>query len=175
MNLTASQALDDATYARNPKTWIFGARKQLAVAEVLFQHLAAHRTSQTFPVEERAGCYGAAYMHAGLAVENAAKAVLIARDPSIVRDDGSLNKGKLGSSGGHGVIALVIQAVPSLLGQDETLLLKLEEHVIWAGRYTVPMKGSVLYEEKTMDALRLSFPTERARINAIVEQLIQAA
>jgi hypothetical protein len=162
-----------ATYARNPQTWVFAARRQLAVADVLFGHLAARRMSPDTSVEERSGCYAAAYMHAGLAIEKAAKAVLVSRDPSLVRQDGTLDRKKLGPNGGHGVRALAIAALPCLTAQDGTLLAKLEEHVLWAGRYTIPMNAAVLYDEQTMDVLRLSSPEEQPRISALVKELIE--
>jgi hypothetical protein len=34
--------------------------------------------------------------------------------------------------------------------------LKLEQHVIWAGKYTVPMSTGVLYNEAQMNVLRTS-------------------
>jgi hypothetical protein len=47
------------------------------------------------PFEEMAGSHYAAYLLAGHAVENAAKAALVARDPT-----------DLGSHGGHGLLGL---------------------------------------------------------------------
>ena len=96
-------------------------------------------------------------------------------DPTLVRDDGALDRKKLGPGGGHGVRALVTAALPALTERNEALLLKLEEHVIWAGRYTIPMNAAVLYTEPTMDTLRLSSPKEQPYISALVSRLIAAA
>jgi hypothetical protein len=172
MTLTPSQLADFAVYARNPQTWIIAARRQLAVATVLFEHLTTHRMTPDVSVAERSGCYGAAYMHAGLAIENAAKAVFVSKDPTLVREDGTLNRKKLGSSGGHGVRELAMAVLQDLSEDDKALLHKLEEHVIWAGRYTIPMKAHILYNEQAMDLLRLSSARERPSVAAIVNRLI---
>lgn len=172
MTLTESQAADFAAYARNPETWVLGARRQLAVAELLFDRVAALRSQASKFFEEFSGCYYGSFMHAGFAVENAVKAVLIFRDPTIVLSNGKLDGKKLGPKGGHGLRALVGSVLSGLTNEDQDLLLKLEEHVIWAGRYTVPMKAVVLYDNAVMNVLRLSPADERARLKTLIDRLL---
>ena len=90
MAITTAQSQDFSTYARNPDTWILAARRSLAVTELLMDHLDSLRTATERDFYQFSGCYYASYFHAGLAIENAAKAVLISKDPSIV-ENGSLN------------------------------------------------------------------------------------
>lgn len=71
-------------YARNPYIWLFESRCQMTAANTLFVHF--EQTLAKGTVEDRSGCYRAAMFHAGLAIENAAKAALIKRDPSIIRN-----------------------------------------------------------------------------------------
>lgn len=170
--LTDLQKADFTAYAQNPATWILGAHRQLAVAELLFDRVDALRSLSSRPFEEFSGCYYASYMHAGFAVENAVKAVLIARDPTIVLTDGALDGKKLGSRGGHGLRALVSAVLSDLSKEDTDLLSKLEEHVVWAGRYTVPMKAAVLYDNTVMDVLRSSSTSERPRIRTLIARLL---
>lgn len=72
----------------------------------------------------------------GFAFENLAKAVLITRDHSIVGD------AKLGKwptdRGGHGFAKLIRSILCQLSPDEENLLLRLEEYVVWAGRYPIP-------------------------------------
>lgn len=174
MTLTESQAADFAFYARNPETWILGARRQLAVAELLFDRAAALRMQSAKFFEEFSGCHYASFMHAGFAVENAVKAVLIASDPTIVLPTGKLDGKKLGPKGGHGLQALVGSVLTDLDKENQNLLLKLEEHIIWAGRYTIPMKAAVLYDDAAMNVLRFSPADERDRIKSLVARLLEA-
>jgi hypothetical protein len=171
---TKPELADFSAYARNPDTWLLGARRQLAVAELLFDRVGELRSQASKFFEEFSGCHYASFMHAGFAVENAVKAVLIARDPTIVLPNGALDAKKLGPKGGHGLRALVTSVLPDLTKEDQDLLLKLEEHVIWAGRYTVPMKAAVLYDDNVMNVLRQSPADERSRLRALVTRLIQA-
>ena len=68
------------------------------------------------------------------------------------------------------------QAVaPSLSNQDVSLLQKLQDFVVWAGRYTVPMSAEALFDEQRMDRLRLAEAGERERIAALVSQLLHHA
>lgn len=173
MTLTESQAADFAVYAFNPEKWVLGARRQLAVADLLFDRIAALRWQESKFFEEFSGCHYASFMHAGFAVENAVKAELISRDPTIVLPNGTLDGKKLGPKGGHGLRALVSSVLSDLTKEDQDILLKLEEHVIWAGRYTVPMKATVLYDHAVMNALRLSPADERARLKTLITRLLE--
>lgn len=166
------QAKGFAAYARNPETWLLGARRHLAVAELLLDHVAALRTQSSQLFDELSGCHYAGFLHSGLAVENAVKAVLVSEDPTIVLND-SLDRKKLGGKAGHGLRGLV-QSVLNDLSEDELQLLsKLEEYVIWAGKYTVPMNADVLCNESVMSVLRISPTHERDLIRSLVTRLSQ--
>jgi hypothetical protein len=72
----------------------------------------------------------------GFAFENLAKAVLITRDHSIVSST-QLGKWPTGR-GGHGFVKLIRSILGKLSPDEENLLLRLEEYVVWAGRYPIP-------------------------------------
>lgn len=175
MVITDTQAADYAAYARNPATCTLGARRQFAVAKLLFDRVDTLRPHGSKFFEEFSGCHYAFFMHAGFAVENAVKAVLISKDPTIVLANGTLDKKKLGPKGGHGLSELVTSVLEDLTKEDLDVLLKLEEHFIWAGRYTVPMNAAVLYDDTVMNVLRLSPDDGRARLNTLVDRLLDAA
>ena len=175
MPVATAQAADFAIYARRPETWAIAARRQLAVAKHLFAHEASLRSAQHFAFEERSGSHYAAYLHAGLAVENAAKAALVARDPAVITDRGTIDKTKFGPGGGHGLYSIV-QSVLSNLSHDEQVLLdKLQEYVVWAGRYTIPMNAEVLFDEERMGTLRVAPFGEQDRIGQLVTRLLLQA
>jgi len=175
MTLTPTQADDFALYARNPETWIAGARRHFAVAELLFDRALALRTKASQHFDEFSGCHYASYLHAGLAIENAVKAVLIRSDPTVVKLDGSLDRSKLGPKGGHGVKGLVAASLSELSQKEYDLLLKVEEYVIWAGKYAVPMKAEVLYDEAVMNIMRLTYREERDILRVMVNRLLEMA
>lgn len=173
--LTAGQEEDFARYARNPETWALAARRQLAVALHLFAHEAALRKLPRASFEEMSGCHYAAYLHAGFAAENAAKAALVFRDSSVITEHGTIDRSKLGLNGGHGVRSIAELVLSDWPTEDLTLLDKLQEYVVWAGRYTVPMNGEVLFDEARMNVLRNSPFGEQDQIARVVARLLNAA
>jgi len=170
MAISKSQARDFTTYARNPETWLLCARRHLAVAELLFKRVAELRMQQDHSIDEFSGCHYAGYLHAGLAVENAAKAGLISNDPSIVLP-GGLDREKLGKRMGHGLLGLVESVLEGLSEIERRLLTKLEEHVVWAGKYTVPMKADVLYDDAALNTMRSSPLNEWKILQSLIARL----
>ena len=157
-------------YARRPETWLFGSRSHLAVFELLCDRLDSLRMQSTKPLDEFSGCFYAAYLHAGLAVENAVKASLLARDPTIV-ELGKINRKKLGERSGHAFVKMAETMLGSLSEKERLVLVKLEEHVVWAGKYTVPMQADVLYNQESMQVLRTAPMNERELIRSLVTRL----
>lgn len=172
VNLAPHQLADFVVYARRPETWVFAARRQMAVAQILLDRRATYSPFTRETVEERSGCIAAAYLHSGLAIENAAKAHLIQRDPMIIQADGKLDKNKLGAKGGHGLIGLCELVLPDIDPKEYRLLAKLQEHVIWLGKYGTPTAAAPLYDNALMDIIRDSTPDEEGRIRSIFERLI---
>src|SRR5690242_10125250 len=135
MQLSETQQKDFAEYGRRPETWLGGSRRHLAVFEVLSDRLDWLRLHSAAPQDLRSGCFYAAYLHAGLAVENAVKAWLIARDSSIV-ERGRIARKKLGDRSGHAFVATAQEVLGTLSETERHVLFKLEEFVVWAGKYT---------------------------------------
>ncbi len=170
MALTDTQVDDYAKYARNPDTWVLAARRSLAVARLL--RLRANELARFSEREffEFSGCHYAAYFHAAMAVENALKAVLISRDPSIV-DNGVLNLKKFGGKSAHALLDLGLTVLTSLSDEEQRLLTKLEEYV-WAGRYTVPTRGDVLYDHDRMNNMRTSTAAEPDMLTSLIDRIV---
>jgi hypothetical protein len=170
MSLSDAQLDDFAAYARRPETWLSGSHRHFAVFEVLTDRLDELRMQSGRSQDEFSGCFYAAYLHAGLAVENAVKAFLVARDPTIV-SDGTIDRKKLGARSGHAFVELAQQMLGPLSNEERNVLFKLEEHVVWAGKYTVPMRADILYDQESLQVLRTAPMNERALISSIVRRL----
>jgi hypothetical protein len=169
MTITTTQAKDFSAYARNPDTWILASRRNLAVTELLMDYLNILDTATERDFYQFSGCYYASYFHAGLAIENAAKAVLISHDPSIVNKS-NLDIKKFGNRKGHALLDPVQSILGELSDYERRFLTKLEEFV-WAGRYTVPTKADVLYDKKKMSIMRTSVSNERVMLRGLIERL----
>jgi hypothetical protein len=170
MSLTPAQAEQFDRYARNPETWVFAARRNLAVTRLLMRHYDELRAVATRDMFESSGCYYASFFHAGLAIENASKAVLISRDPMIV-SNGWLDTRKFGRQSGHALLNPV-QLILGATSDEETSLLAKLESFVWAGRYSVPRKGDELFDREIMNNVRLSYPHEVDLIESLVERIL---
>jgi hypothetical protein len=173
MALTAAELEDFSKYARNPETWVLAARRSLAVAKVLRQRADELVLAKTYDFFEFSGCHYASYFHTAMAVENALKAALIFLDPSIV-EDGTLKKEKFGGKTGHALLNAAIKVFGAVTDGERQVLTKLEEYV-WAGRYTVPTRAEVLYDDKRMNSLRSSIRDEAAIVESMIERAIKHA
>jgi hypothetical protein len=173
MALTPAEREDFSKYARNPETWVLAARRSAAVAKLLRQRADAliHATASDFV--EFSGCHYASYFHTAMAVENALKAALISRDPSIV-ENGTLNTKKFGGKAGHALVNAAVAVFGTLTKTEQRVLTKLEEYV-WAGRYTVPTKADVLYDAERMHNLRTSTPDDVMIVESLIERAVKAA
>lgn len=166
--MTAQQVQAVEQYARNPCTWIWAARRNIAVARVLATRVAElQRQHFNRPVAEYAGCVSATYLHAALALENAAKAVVVHRDPTKV----SAHSLKVPApKSGHGVLGLIEGLLPPLSERERSLLEKLQEYLLWAGKYTVPNAVAPLFDEPLRDNMRVCYGDEME----ITERLMSA-
>lgn len=129
--------------SNRPSQWLVEARGQLRTGNLLCDHLLSLRLAPPpDTVEELAwqvALFSAMLLHWGYAVEAAAKAVLIAKDPS------SLNQRFFKT---HNLRLFVEKAgeghpIPYPISD---LLERLTEYVVWAGRYPVPLASERLAE-----------------------------
>jgi len=82
MPISDAQAADYARYARRPDIWVVAARRSLAVALLLNRQCEELRVIRSNPRE---------LLSRGVAIENAANAVQVSRNPAIV-SSGRLDK-----------------------------------------------------------------------------------
>ena len=174
MSPSSRQLGDFDEFARRPATWLGSSKGHLAVYEVLTDHVERLRMQVNKPRLEFSGCWTAAYLHAGLAIENAVKASQIRSNPDMVRD-GRVNRKGLGRRSGHEIVGPCALLLGSLSDSERRVLRKLEEFVVWAGKYNVPMRAEVFYDEDSMNTLRNTPMNERELIRSLVSRLHQLA
>jgi hypothetical protein len=172
MSLTSAQRDDFAKYARNPDTWALAARRSLAVAKLLQTRVTELLRQPNRDFHEFSGCHYAGYFHAAMAVENALKAVLVSRDPTIV-ENGAVDIKRFGGKSGHALLGPAAVVFGPLTDEERHLLMKLEEYV-WAGRYTVPTKADVLYDPDRMHNLRTGTADEASLLESLVGRAISS-
>lgn len=124
---------------KDPQAWLEQAAGHRIIAEMARKRLWELSASKEPPHLRRVetlACMRTYMMLMGFAFENVAKAVLITRDHRIVS---SIKLGKWPTNrSGHGLIALFKAILPKVSPEEEYLLLRLEEYVVWAGRYPIP-------------------------------------
>ena len=165
-NSAFSDGFDDL--ARKPEIWLDESRCQMVVADALFDLF--DKIIFTGTIEERNGYYKAAMFHAGLAIENAAKAVLVERDPNLIQNKRIGFKNLCGKSG-HDILKGTQSALGILSPEQKRLLTKLKQFVIWFGKYTLPLFGTDLDDHNLRQEMSLINAKDRIVIKDILKRL----
>ena len=153
---------DYRDYARDPSVWLKASRLQRRAGDQLwstFSQLYQKIGGDDEELNEEArACAMGSMLHYGFAVENAAKAALISRDPEILRG-GRIMPMAFAKGGGHDIPGLVQKALEHApLSDAEKVLVKrcestellrrLLAFVIWASRYPVPLEVGRMQETR---------------------------
>ena len=165
---------DFSKYASNPDTWLFAASCHISVWKVLSEHVARLLSEGNYKLEEYSGCREAAMFHAGIAIENALKANIIRQEKSII-SGGRVNKMKFGNKSGHGLLELAKSALPEISESEERVIRKLEEYVMWAGKYSVPLKAETLYDRNVKTLLRLTYYSDSEVLETLYNRIVSLA
>jgi len=88
---------------------------------------------------ETLGVVSSTLLLLGLAFENLIKGVYVARNPTLV-DRTRLDRSLWKADGGHGITDFA-KALMKLAPEEEELLDRLQEYVVWAGRFPIPTKS----------------------------------
>jgi hypothetical protein len=98
----------------------------------------------------------------GFAIENLAKGLIVAHDPSVIRDaDQMMRWGHIGTE-------LVRQSGTRLSEPEEKVVKRLEIHVRWAGRYPTPVRATHMRYDGTAEPPPASWTTE---FNPVADRL----
>ncbi len=165
-NSAFSDGFDDL--ARKPEIWLDESRYQMVAADALFDLF--DKKIFTGTIDERNGYYKAAMFHAGLAIENAAKAVLIKRKPNSIQNK-RIDIKNLCSGNGHDILKCTQKALGNISAEQERLLKKLKQYVIWFGKYTLPIDGTVLDDHNLRQEMSLINAKDRIVIRDILKRL----
>lgn len=155
--------------SEDPQAWLAQARQLKWIADGVLPKL--HETftlSAASSREQRLACVHSYMLLTGLAFENLIKGILIGRDPQLVENE---RISHIMERGGHG-IAKAVSDVISVSAVERTLLQRLEEYLILAGRYPLPLKfGQYLNSEKQQ--LRRFMSSDPVTINQMFEKMSQ--
>jgi hypothetical protein len=88
---------------------------------------------------ETLGIVSSTMLLLGLAFENLIKGVYVARKPTLV-DRTKLDRSLWQSDGGHGISEFA-ETLIRLEPDEEELLDRLQEYIVWAGRFPIPTKS----------------------------------
>jgi hypothetical protein len=144
-----------------PLAWRYSARQLKRVADLTFAvaNQASEQSMQAFveqvrsgvtqesrtlspeeaQIEYDSGLFEVYFLLVGFALENLAKGILVARDPTQV--SGGKLKGLIKS---HNLIALINPCGTSCDDADREILGRLNRSVSWRGRYPIPVEWSHL-------------------------------
>jgi hypothetical protein len=145
-----------------------------AVHREFAHHFADKRSWHAAP-EEDLFLFGPYLLLAGMAVENLLKGVLLQRRPTLVRDGRVARSGWSGGGGGHNLRAMAREVSPALADRHVDLLVRLEAHVVWGGRYPVPLKAAHFVgqpREGGPPTLRTFRSSDPAEIQALFDDLV---
>lgn len=142
--------------------WLEQARGALLSADILYQALREIMPlSQMIPgVREKKLAYMQSFMLlTAVAFENLLKGISVTDSPSGWK--------QLQDDGGHG-ISTFASSVTTLSDAERDLLQRLQEYLVWAGRYTIPTSPARYESKHLLQTLRASDPPI---ISALFEKL----
>ncbi len=162
MDKTSSNSVNDwfLRKMRDPEEWFTEARSEQKTASVLFKE--AETSFEVFMIFHRRAMF-----HAGLAIENAAKGAILKKKPDQIKDLSALKK--IAGSGGHGLVNLAKEALGTLSEEERKVLRKLQEYVIWYGKYPMPAKVDTLLDGELTQNMRVG---NLAREIPLIESLL---
>jgi hypothetical protein len=105
---------------------------------------------------EQNGLFHSIMLLLGLSFENLIKGVFVASHPTLVTKD-KLDRSLWKSDGGHGLRDLAT-SVATLTADELSLLDRLQEHVVWAGRYPIPTSAT-RYHNSLYPVHKMQFST----------------
>jgi hypothetical protein len=158
------------TIGRDPQAWLALAQELKMSAEAIYPHLEnALSLPPSFPgIQEKRFAYIHSYMLLnGLAFENVLKGIFIGRDPALATRE-KISRGIL-TRGGHG-IADGARRILTLTDSQIGLLKRIEEYLVWAGRYPLPLTSDA-YKNSEEQQSRSYHSKDRDSINRLFDRL----
>lgn len=153
--------------SEDPQAWLFQARGLKLVADRILPMLRESLARPAISSQEERISYIHSYMFLnGLAFENLIKGILIGRDSTLVANQ---KVNQILERGGHGIAKATIGIVAVSPGEED-LLQRLEEYLVWAGRYPLPRKFAQ-YLNSEQQHFRRFITTDPAMVEQIFSRL----
>jgi hypothetical protein len=162
----------------NPQMWLWSAERLYYAAEVVWD-VAWNAEVAMFQGKRpqhaaASGQYSTSLLLFGYAFENALKGLIVQRLTSdrqtVVTADGKL-KGI--PTKGHQIVVLAREwARLTLRADEETLLRRLQEYVLWAGRYPVMKDASAYKSGELVPGTLFHPPTDKPLIQVTFEAIL---
>jgi hypothetical protein len=137
---------------KDPLSWLAQAKEMKLVADIILPTLQRELAiPPTFPETQRKRlAYVGSYMlFIGLAFENLIKGILIGRDSTLVTKEAIKKRGILNNNG-HGIKEGANRVI-CLTEQELQLLARIEEYLIWAGRYPLPLNSDRFFKSENQE------------------------
>jgi len=135
---------------REALVWLEKAEGQRYCAGIMKDHLVllvnGHAPAWSRRVE-MLGVVSSTMLLLGLSFENLIKGVYVARNPALV-DRARLDRSLWRADGGHG-IRVFAKSLIALEQVEEDLLDRLQEYVVWAGRFPIPTKSGRYHQNRS--------------------------
>lgn len=138
------------TTTRSAPSWLEKGKKLLIAAEILNTELLhlCQKYTNSFPDDMEAkfmGLMDSLMLLLGLSIENAIKGFIISNKPDFEKFE-ELHKYKINSLGGHDIKQMVEFNIGPIEPIEIDLLERLQESLIWAGKYNAPKKPKKSHE-----------------------------
>lgn len=141
--------------SKDPRIWLGQARQLIISADVIreeLKNILPFVRVEPEVAQDFLGFMKAFMLLTGMAFENLIKGILIGRDPSLVNRQTISNR--ILPRGGHG-ISDGANRICQLTYFDRDLLARLEEYLVWAGRYPMPLRTEVFRRSEEPESLRV--------------------
>ncbi len=167
MEQTKEQFIEEARQIRNklfrwtyesaavdPRQWLNYARSLKSAADLLSPTFQKELDAPYSPPKKNnfKTSIGQIYlMMVGFSVENYLKGIYITEDSNVIKDDRLIKLNR------HGLLQLMSELKFKLTKKEIDLVERLEEFVLWAGRYPIPTKFERLIPKKHREGTKFAF------------------
>lgn len=159
---------------RDAYSWVDRAEKHLIVSEIihneLFIVLENHPDIPDEITQKVMALLESYLLLCGLAFENLVKGLIISIKPDF-NDKKELNAYKWNTKGGHGIKEMFDYNFQSLDETEKELIERLEEFLIWAGKYEIPLESNKYIKSKFPKNLENFKSTDKIVAESIFEKI----
>ena len=163
------------------QAWLRQAEQFFDAASVLAPSFASprpHRPLTEPEVSRRVACLKGTLLLLAVSVENALKAVKIARGEVIIEKGRVLKASLGGGKSGHDLVKLAEEARLDTSNEEATLLKRLTSVAVWAGKYQQPLSEVEYNAAETANPRTVRYPTDIELVRSLLaksKELVRVA